>query len=565
MPDGRPYPTGPGWNEGVPRLAENVSGHLTPKRLGLAILAGLLLAFASAARSDCLHCHEQSNRGLIRAHQFPDKACVRCHSGVESAQELEQAHTGLIAFPGNLENARQTCGGCHPAQVSGVFGSVMHTGSGIVSNTRDILDGSDRIPGTDSFQSLGQGPADSLLRKLCASCHLGQPRLDHRIDPVRDRGGGCLACHLNEFPSDAHPALTARVGDARCFGCHSRSGRISLSYAGLAETLPVPAAPGTAPGENDLAQLADGRLVEHRAPDVHHLAGLACIDCHTGPGLMGLTDSIGPDEVDIACDDCHDNRHPRIMRAEWPADYGHMLSRIPFATSADQQFLVTGTGVPLWHIEARGGELYLHPKMGGDPIRIPVTGIDHHRQTADHQSLTCDACHSAWAPQCHGCHLSFDPAGRQWDHVERSVTPGAWHEQRWDIRNGPPPLGHRADGRIGVFVPGMIMSIEHPAPSTPGFVRRFAPLSPHTTGQSRTCESCHLSSIAVGLGDGRLLRDTQGTLQFQATRPTLGDGLPADAWTSLEESGERAPNAGAQPFTRSEIEAIFETPLEKPR
>ena len=34
--------------------------------------------------------------------------------------QLPGAHNGLIAFPGNLDNAAQTCGSCHAAQVASV-------------------------------------------------------------------------------------------------------------------------------------------------------------------------------------------------------------------------------------------------------------------------------------------------------------------------------------------------------------------------------------------------------------------------------------------------------------
>ena len=84
---------------------------------------------------------------------------------------------------------------------------------------------------------LDQTGADSYLRKLCVSCHLGNERRKHG-QSLKDRGGGCVACHL-EYPQQSeridHPRLTVEVDNRRCFGCHSRSGRISLNYLGLAE------------------------------------------------------------------------------------------------------------------------------------------------------------------------------------------------------------------------------------------------------------------------------------------------------------------------------------------
>ena len=76
------------------------------------------------------------------------------------------------------------------------------------------------------------------------------------------RGGGCNACHLSydaaalaalrrvrgaqgdgRAPTRrrAHPALSLDIGNGQCFGCHSRSGRISTSYEGWHEMHDPPA------------------------------------------------------------------------------------------------------------------------------------------------------------------------------------------------------------------------------------------------------------------------------------------------------------------------------------
>jgi len=402
-----------------------------------------------------------------------------------------------------------------------------------------------------TLQSLMHTPADSLLRKLCASCHLGQQKTRHRLDVTRDRGGGCLACHLNDYPGDAHPALSARVEDGRCFGCHSRSSRISLSYAGLAE---VTETFGNR-SRDRLARLADGRLVEHRPADIHHRAGMSCIDCHTGAGLMGYTSKGARQDqsVDIACSDCHANRNPRVRLADWPAKYRWMLKRIPFLATEDQEFLTTENGTPLWNIEVRANRLTLHLKLRDITRPIPVYHPPNHEWQSKYQRLTCNACHAQWAPQCYECHLRFSPDDQQWDHVERKLTPGHWSQHLGKVRNELPLLGVTAQGNITTFVPGMIMTVDHPDWEKPRFRRLFGSLSPHTTGRSRTCEECHLSPIALGLGEGQLEKRA-GHWTFVATHTTLDDGLPADAWTRL---GAETPGEGTHPgdrsFSREEI------------
>jgi hypothetical protein len=379
-----------------------------------------------------------------------------------------------------------------------------------------------------------------MLRKQCASCHLGQPKRAHSLDATRDRGGGCLACHVNDYPENAHPALTTRVDDGRCFGCHSRSGRISLSYAGLAEVPP--------PEDSDALpalRLADGRPVERLPADVHYRAGMSCIDCHTSVGLMGAAGDAAHqrEAVDIACTDCHDNRNARVAMRDWPPELASMQKHVPFAASAATRFLVTAKhGTPLWHVELRADGVWLHTKNTGRVLRIPDASPRSHSEDRSHERLACAACHSQWAPQCFGCHMEYDPGGEQWDHIDRAITPGRWSDRFWHADNALPALGVNERNEVEVFVPGMIMTVVHPDWDGEKFVRRFTPLSPHTTGASRSCESCHRSDKALGLG-------SSGDL--------LQDGLPPDAWTNRDGSlGGQAPVPGQRPFNAAEKRSI---------
>jgi hypothetical protein len=147
--------------------------------------------------------------------------------------------------------------------------------------------------------------------------------------------------------------------------------------------------------------------------------------------------------------------------------------------------------------------------------------------------------------------------------MEQKITAGRWSDRRWDVRNTLPALGVNADGRIEAFVPGMIMTVAHPSWDNDRFVRMFAPLSPHTTGKSRSCESCHRSSAALGLGKGELRFDN-GELGFTPSRELLRDGLPADAWTDLGNTrGGRAPVPGQRPFTEDEMRKIAGADLQQ--
>jgi hypothetical protein len=533
------------------------------------VLALLIVAMPSgradagdpmATTKSCLQCHTAQQRGFSTAHAFAAEDCVACHAGDPGASTEAGAHVGLIAFPGDLATAERACGGCHADRVTGVAGNLMQTGHGIVQKTRAVLD--DAPGGGDhaNFQSLGNSVADSMLRKQCASCHLGQPKRNHALDVTRDRGGGCLACHINDYPDDAHPALTTRVEDGRCFGCHSRSGRISLSYTGLAETVP----PADA-GERPELRLADGRPVERLPADVHYLAGMSCIDCHTSVGLMAdAGDATHQREaVDIACSDCHGDGGSRISMQDWPSELSGMKKHVPFAVNADTRFLATEKhGTPLWNIELRDDGAWLHAKNTGRVLRIPEPAPEQHARDHSHERLSCAACHSQWAPQCYGCHMEFDPDGEQWDHIDRSITPGRWNDRFWHADNALPALGINDENEVEPFVPGMIMTVAHPAWDTAKFVRRFAPLSPHTTGTSRSCESCHRSSRAMGLGDGNIVSDGDG-FSFSPRHELLQDGLPADAWTNVDNSqGGATPIPAQRPFNPTEMKTILDADID---
>ncbi len=508
--------------------------------------------------SGCLDCHESSATGFNDLHSFAASDCTICHAGDASAAEEEAAHRDLIAFPGDLASAERSCGHCHAGRVASVMAHSMHTGHGVVATTRAMIEGSEGEPGTANFQSLGHGVADSMLRKQCASCHLGQPKTEHALDVTFDRGGGCAACHVNEYPENAHVALTTRVSDGRCFGCHSRSGRMSLSYTGLAEI-----GPG-APDSADSLLLADGRRVEQLHGDLHHQAGMACIDCHTGVGLMGpLPDAAHVSNgLDIECSDCHANGNDRLALEDWPAGAESMSRHIPFAVIPDTEFLTTlNNRTPLWHIELRDDGAYLHTKNTGRVLPIPALSAEAHDDPR-HERLACDSCHSQWAPQCFDCHMEYDPAGVQWDHVERQVTAGRWTEGSWRARNTLPALGVDEHGNIRPFVPGMVMTVAHPDFEEDLFVRAFAPLSPHTTGPSRSCRSCHADSDALGLGDGKLLEES-GDLVFFPSLIQREDGLPMDAWTNLDGSlGGGTPNPEQRPFNETEMRAIFDPDID---
>lgn len=118
-----------------------------------------------AAGNSCLQCHAARQDGFSPAHSFAATGCVTCHAGNNNATVEADAHAGLIAFPGELENAQRACGSCHANRVASVAKHLMHTASGMVLVTRKALDESVGPDDAANLQTLGHGVADSVKRR----------------------------------------------------------------------------------------------------------------------------------------------------------------------------------------------------------------------------------------------------------------------------------------------------------------------------------------------------------------------------------------------------------------
>lgn len=457
--------------------------------------------------SGCVACHADQPPGAHAA-----VACTACHLGDAFATTQEAAHVGLEAEAGALDTVDRTCGGCHPAAVATVRALPMTTGRGLVGVDKFVFG---ELPTPDTEQTLGQvlaatapTPAEDHLRKLCAGCHLGTRR-GNRDDAVQG-GSGCAACHAAPSVS-GHSTVDADVADARCQGCHSRSSRISLTYAGLAEMA----------CDAPVVSLPDGRDLCAIEPDVHAAAGLGCIDCHVHTELMGdgVSRAHQEEQVEVRCESCH-----APVAARWGDVADAVSLRVGRARQEDDVVATATRGTPLWNVTAREGAWRLSGKADGDEHDVTMVPPGH--GGPGHDRLTCVACHAAVAPTCPDCHTSRDPDGTQWDFGRGEVTAGRWVETG---RGGvaPPALGVGADGRIRPAIPGMIATI-----GAIGEVRRFALLDPHATRRtSRSCIACHREPAALGLGTGLLELET---LRFTpALRVADQPALAVDGWTTL--------------------------------
>jgi hypothetical protein len=486
-------------------------------------------AKAGGAVERCVSCHVRPDEDPGGAHARAAVGCASCHLGNPLAFEKGRAHEGMEPEPGALSTVASTCGraGCHPREAERLASSLMVRGSGIIGVDRWAFGETSAPESADTMMQLTSRPdptpAEGHLRKLCAGCHLGTRR-GNRDDAIRGNGSGCAACHVARRKAGErrpHPPVDSRIGDDRCFGCHSRSGRISLTYQGLFEVEPDQrerCAPG--PAET----LEDGRPVCRTSADVHLASGLGCVDCHLHTDLMG--DGTRHDhkerQVEVTCEACH-GPAPAESETTW-SRVKDPISRDILRTRKEsrpesEKVRLGKRGTPLWNLRpGPGGKGWvLLIKSGGKQVPVKQTPQDRNHALKGHERLSCSSCHAAWAPLCTTCHVGFDPAGKQWDFAAGAETRGRWTERSEGFGAGRPALGVRSDGRLFPAIPGMLMTVR-PGGGRERTVRLYAPIEPHATGKSaRTCGSCHSPQGA---------RSVEGEVPWEGTRTAF---RPLDA------------------------------------
>ena len=577
--------------------------------LSLVALAGVLLGVVLLARNDaarigvalglaegCVSCHGEVS-GLEGPHAPSAIGCASCHAGDRRATDKAIAHAEMILVPGNLADAGRTCGqaGCHEAIVPRVEHSIMTTMAGVIAVNREVL-GEPAPEGAPLPHAarLGHGVADSHLRELCVGCHLGQAKSDWGPIGQESQGGGCNACHLEYGKAAAaelaryvaiareartvapslHPSLTVNARNGHCFGCHSRSGRIALSYEGWNE-MHTPG--GKAPANADspkVRKLDDGRFVEKIVPDIHHERGLECIDCHTANEVMGAGAPVArkTQQLRVGCEDCHAATLRSVAAGFVDPESRKLMALRGQSLSGARRMGTTRDGEPLVNVvveEGKGARLLRKRTGEAHALKAPLAACT---ASKGHARLSCASCHAAWAPRCVACHTTFDPAGEGFDHAAQAWVKGTWNETAGPFEATLPTLGvlseSRERGAIDTFVPGMIMGFDRnrEAGKAPDviFRRLYAKLFAHTIRrESRSCESCHRNPVALGFGKGALryvVSGKAGRWEFRpAEKASPQDGLPADAWTGFlrAREGMVSTREGARPFSVAEQRRIL--------
>ncbi|MBU0674095.1 MAG: amino acid ABC transporter substrate-binding protein, partial [Proteobacteria bacterium] len=496
----------------------------------------------------CLSCHQSENPGP--AHAPAIMGCAVCHLGNARAITKIEAHLDMVINPGDLRVVDQTCGieGCHGVDGPKVKNSLMATNRGIIATMRYYWGETATQNGDFSVEQLLASGENSLAldyyRKLCATCHLWKQKNDLPDAPrfFNEKGGGCIACHsipgkiTNPSPTaKPHPLISKKIPVATCTRCHNRSGRVGTSYQGIYEAEGY----GT-PYENgglSNKRLPGDRFYLELEDDIHHRQGMACIDCHTRNEIMGDGNRYAhyEEQLEIRCITCHSSN--------------------PGTTRKNQQ---------LNNIVAEGDHFLLISKL--DEKKHPLKQPKPESCNAKgHSRLSCESCHSSWAPQCYGCHVKLDRRETHLDKLTLTETPGWWEEGRSYLRYEQPMLAIW-NNRVVIVTPGCqdIITVvnEQGEPEQQFNSLTMAALNPHTTQKGgRTCIDCHTSGKSIGLGEGTLRRENQEWHFTPLNRGIdTGAGLtpPLDGYVDLNGTPlQKSARPDLRPFNREELRRIL--------
>jgi hypothetical protein len=590
------------------RTKANPAGWLSRRRRLTAGAGTLLLGAAcsfAGCRSEregaekCLSCH----RGLEVA-SASHSGCVSCHGGDPAGVTKEAAHRGIYGIANASYPGRWVlgCKPCHRHQVERLATSQMFTNTGMIGQIQATWEG--ERTGVSYSSPAGEVPAldgtpqrhvsvseltnlsGELYRKFCARCHVA--RQNEALDGA-GHPAGCAACHFPYGEAAAYrggdPTMRGKSPHSRshtlqglppmeaCLACHQRSGRHALSYQGLMDgnngLVPTRnGGPGPLRGSDD-------RSFTHIAPDVHFLAGMECIDCHTSREVMGegyaAADMRG--QLEIRCEDCHGDgeRSPSFVTVMREGDLPLRESRqYGLRLRPGDKVATTGKGRPYSNVFERGGELVVATKRGGRILRSPVVAGSPEHRIAGHERMACSACHSRTVVQCYGCHTAYDKRSTGWDFIQARETVGEFSETEDHRRLYPFPLALNGRGRISPVTPGCQtfvtviepdgrLSKDEAVAVYKGKPQlRFAPFYGHNTGKRAVgCTECHGNPAFLGFG--------QHVIENGAIRATLlcekNPSKPLDGFVAMEGglvvAHAAITRAGARPLSHDEVRRLF--------
>lgn len=358
------------------------------KKLFLVLFVSALL-FGS---NQCISCHggiehiRVDDSGMMKAiFEVAEKAghtgndCIVCHGGNPTTKNKSKAHSGTVAYFKNNKGPKEfypapaspwvnqnSCGACHPNQVSAQMNSLMMSESGKIQSTLWNFGGKNghnhdigtsattnpedlhtrlgteayqkymqmlsskepqvfakelkKLPSAPSADEVGRDPSLAVytyLRQECLKCHTGS-KGDAKSESFR--GLGCASCHIpyakdGLYAGDDKSISKKKAGHLLVHSIQSSREAIvkvhDKEYSGVpTETCASCHSEGKSIGLSyqGLMQAESGqKKYLHMQEDIHFKKGMLCQDCHTSNDLHGdgFLSGANATSVEVECQDCH--------------------------------------------------------------------------------------------------------------------------------------------------------------------------------------------------------------------------------------------------------------------
>jgi hypothetical protein len=373
-------------------------------------------------------------------------------------------------MPSHPDYMEQTCGSCHPKEVSGAARSLHFTLSDKIETIWSAFFPDGEVPHIADLPleeppSTEETLVSDVMQKRCLTCHVGS-RGERYAGTFRRTG--CAACHMAmKSQGPWNHRFERKVPDRHCLSCHYGN-FVGWDYYGRFEK------------DYDMAfraPLVKGKHIPRpygvewfdMTPDVHRSYGMECTVCHPmGP----CQDGGRGDTTYVACVACHRGEVSADIRAPAMDDarIGHR--------EEDRRLVDCQTCHAVWSVMDRGRALLRQDNPDfEDWFFLAVQG-----------SSTVEA----------GVNRTLTPLQGRLVETPNADSPGGrrgvWFEGFSERRWGPVRLGADDGGRLRVMRPLLEISLSYVNPSgdadfdnvTPdldeGKETRWIPYTPHTVG-----------------------------------------------------------------------------------
>jgi len=274
---------------------------------------------------------------------------------------------------------------------------------------------------------------------------------------------------------------------------------------------------------------------------------IECQDCH------GTTKKY-PWELPLGYSDEHDTK-PAIGRARGVTKSLQEYLKKATVYEPKEGYLLSARGNALVNaVREKNNTITVYLASGKDINLMPLKKLKKEEKLSEKalvamdqvsihtDRLECYTCHATWAPQCYGCHVKLDYSGGKQNvdwlkaahdrdihgttgdmrgNLKEYLVDGKVTETRSFLRFEDPPLSQNGEGRISPTIPGcqttvtvigkdgktLLQNHVFKIPNVEGAAEEgqlaidMSPVQPHTVQkEARSCESCHASKKAMGLG-----------------------------------------------------------------